>query len=91
MLNIITLLNDSCVGTTSCESAFYLEAPFLVIELILAALSNMLIYVAIYEFICAHAESKCYERNAYWFILYHIPTPGYNFYIAIFAMGAFYS
>lgn len=46
----------SCVGI-SCEPAFHLEAPFLVIELILSALSHMLIYIAALEFICAQSPN----------------------------------
>ena len=65
MLNIITLLNrlhsdkEAC-GNESCEAPeapFYLEAPFLVIEVVLSALSSMLIYAALYEFICSQSPN----------------------------------
>lgn len=63
MLNIITMLNrlhsskEGACRDIPCEAPFYLEAPFLIIELVLSALSSMFIYVALYEFICAQSPN----------------------------------
>lgn len=60
-LNIVALKPKdgsatSCMGC-SYEPAFFLEAPFLVTNTILSALSSMLIYIAVIEFICAQSPN----------------------------------
>ena len=61
MLSIIVILNKdgsatSCKGS-SCEPAFFLEAPFLAVDILLSALSSIFIYIAAYEFICAQSPN----------------------------------